>query len=260
MNDLQLNQDVPNAEAEENQLNEFDILKIFINIVPSLAYSVLIGLILIFPNIEQKEEDFSKTEHIIIYLKIILIIYSLYILKGVFYYFAILKNKINFNGKMITEIFNILLDISYFIFTIAGNNSYKKLGLDFIINNIYKCIFIYSLLFIGYTHIFLFFVNIIFLILYFIYNLMEFLNDEMNYYHAHPGTFEILNSELIEQKVKIADKNNEDTCSICLCDIVSGDKIITLNCSQRHFFHKDCIKKWLKFNLCCPLCKSHNII
>ena len=61
MNDLQLNQDVPNAEAEENQLNEFDILKIFINIVPSLIYSILIGLILIFPNIEQKEEDFSKT-------------------------------------------------------------------------------------------------------------------------------------------------------------------------------------------------------
>ena len=89
---------------------------------------------------------------------------------------------------------------------------------------------------------------------------MDFINDEMNYYNTHPGTFEILNSELIEQKVKIADKNSKDVCSICLCNIVIGEKIITLNCSQKHSFHEDCIKKWLKYNFVCPLCKSHNII
>eukprot|EP01091_Cochliopodium_minus_P009957 TRINITY_DN2568_c0_g1_i2.p2 TRINITY_DN2568_c0_g1~~TRINITY_DN2568_c0_g1_i2.p2 ORF type:complete len:146 (-),score=27.89 TRINITY_DN2568_c0_g1_i2:6-443(-) len=41
-------------------------------------------------------------------------------------------------------------------------------------------------------------------------------------------------------------------CSVCLCEFEKGDKIRTLNCN--HFYHRDCIDKWLKTNSKCPLC------
>ncbi|KAK6912670.1 Zinc finger, RING-type [Dillenia turbinata] len=43
-------------------------------------------------------------------------------------------------------------------------------------------------------------------------------------------------------------------CCICLGKYVNNDDLRELPCS--HFFHKDCIDKWLKINAMCPLCKS----
>ena len=154
---------------------------------------------------------------------------------------------------MAFEIFYILLDLSYFIFSTAGYKSFKKLSLDFIINNIYKCIFIYSLIFIGYIHIFLFFVNIFVSSIFLIWNLTDFLKDEVAYFGSHRGTFHILQSLLKRQK---ADINHIDECSICLREISLGDAIIILGCSDKHFFHEQCIIKWLNIRFFCPLCKS----
>ena len=253
------NQIAPQNQNEgENEINEFDILTIFLNIVPSTIYSIIISLILIFPNNENKEEYLAKTHHIILYLQIILIVYLLYILKGLFFYFIIAKNKIsNINPKILAQIFYLILDISYFSFTIAGKKSYKKLNFDFIINNIYKCIFIYSLIFIGCAHIFLYLMNLLFIILYFIKNLMDFLNNENLYIERHPGLSNHFIDLLNKQK---ADKNHTGTCPICLVDIEVDDYIIILTCSDLHFFHYECIKKWLNNCFCCPLCKNKKLL
>ena len=244
----------PNNEDDDNEkLNGYDNLQLYLNIVPSLIYSLLIILILIFPGKDDKEEYLSQTHQLILYLKLILIIYLLYALKGLFLYYIISKSKINITPKMAFEIFYILLDLSYFIFSTAGYKSFKKLSLDFIINNIYKCIFIYSLIFIGYIHIFLFFVNIFVSSIYLIWNLTDFLKDEVAYFGSHRGTFHILQSLLKRQK---ADINHIDECSICLREISLGDAIIILGCSDKHFFHEQCIIKWLNIRFFCPLCKS----
>lgn len=263
MDDFQLNEDnnqiaPENQNLGEDELNEFDILTIYLNIVPSLIYSIIIGLILLFPNNENKEEYLTKAHHIILYLQIILIVYSLYILKGLFFYFIIAKNKItNINPKILAQIFYLILDMSYFSFTIAGKKSYNKLNFDFIINNIYKCIFIYSLIFIGCAHIFLFSMNFLFIILYFIKSLTDFLANENLFIERHPGLSNHFIDFLNKQK---ADKNHTGTCPICLVDIEVGDYIIVLNCSNLHFFHYDCIKKWLNNSFCCPLCKSKKLL
>ena len=129
---------LPNNEDDDNgKLNGYDNLQLYLNIVPSLIYSLLIILILIFPGTDDKEEYLSQTRQLILYLKLILIIYLLYALKGLFLYYIISKSKINITPKMAFEIFYILLDLSYFIFSTAGYKSFKKLSLDFIINNIY---------------------------------------------------------------------------------------------------------------------------
>ncbi|KAF2301314.1 hypothetical protein GH714_022979 [Hevea brasiliensis] len=43
-------------------------------------------------------------------------------------------------------------------------------------------------------------------------------------------------------------------CCICLNKYVDDDELRELPCT--HFFHVDCVDKWLKINASCPLCKS----
>jgi hypothetical protein len=43
-------------------------------------------------------------------------------------------------------------------------------------------------------------------------------------------------------------------CCICLAKYANNDELRELVCT--HFFHKDCVDKWLKINALCPLCKA----
>lgn len=43
-------------------------------------------------------------------------------------------------------------------------------------------------------------------------------------------------------------------CCICLAKYVDNDDLRELPC--KHFFHTDCVDKWLKINALCPLCKK----
>ncbi|XP_051151623.1 E3 ubiquitin-protein ligase At1g63170-like [Andrographis paniculata] len=43
-------------------------------------------------------------------------------------------------------------------------------------------------------------------------------------------------------------------CCICLAKYAHNDELRELPCA--HFFHKDCVDKWLKINATCPLCKA----
>lgn len=43
-------------------------------------------------------------------------------------------------------------------------------------------------------------------------------------------------------------------CCICLAKYVDNDELRELPCT--HFFHMECVDKWLRINASCPLCKS----
>eukprot|EP00775_Hariotina_reticulata_P009670 gene9670-9829_t len=45
-----------------------------------------------------------------------------------------------------------------------------------------------------------------------------------------------------------------DMCPICFCEYSPGVALIKLDCD--HFFHKECIRKWLKRDATCPMCKT----
>lgn len=48
----------------------------------------------------------------------------------------------------------------------------------------------------------------------------------------------------------------ETTCTICVAEYCDGESIIVMKCDSRHFFHTECIVKWLKINSICPICRA----
>ncbi|CAG9331259.1 unnamed protein product [Blepharisma stoltei] len=45
-------------------------------------------------------------------------------------------------------------------------------------------------------------------------------------------------------------------CPICAFEYMNKEKIVVLECDSRHFFHSECIRKWLTINLSCPICRA----
>lgn len=50
--------------------------------------------------------------------------------------------------------------------------------------------------------------------------------------------------------------NESSECYICLLNYNEGDELAELPCNINHHFHEGCIKKWLKINNACPLCRK----
>mmetsp|Transcript_33338 Transcript_33338/g.6026 ORF Transcript_33338/g.6026 Transcript_33338/m.6026 type:complete len:127 (+) Transcript_33338:430-810(+) len=48
----------------------------------------------------------------------------------------------------------------------------------------------------------------------------------------------------------------EPNCSICTVEYVADERIVLLRCDDRHFFHEECIGRWLRINANCPICRS----
>ncbi|VWU48121.1 RING zinc finger protein, putative [Hepatocystis sp. ex Piliocolobus tephrosceles] len=49
----------------------------------------------------------------------------------------------------------------------------------------------------------------------------------------------------------------EDVCSICMLNYISSDDIMILPCDKRHFFHVNCLTKWLYKSQVCPICRTN---
>ena len=262
-NIMQENLNRNNEQPIDRELESDDYQIIIFNLLPSSFYCIIISIILCIPlssffNYDNTNEDFSQIKHIMLYLKIMLFIYSFYILKALFYYYIAKKTEINntCDQILITLIYSVI-DIFYYFATVAGYYSYQRLSLKFIINNLYKCIFIYCLIFIGIVHICLFVLSCVYTVLTFIFSLNSFWDNEMGFIVNQGELPNILERLLTTQK---ADSQHCKQCLICLEDIEKGDDIITLKCDSSHFFHSKCIKKWLKYHISCPICEKQDII
>ena len=73
--------------------------------------------------------------------------------------------------------------------------------------------------------------------------------------NQNPATNKKLAS--LEAKPYNPDKHiGEPNCPICAEDFIENQPVVTLKCDERHFFHEDCIKKWLKINATCAICRA----
>lgn len=53
--------------------------------------------------------------------------------------------------------------------------------------------------------------------------------------------------------IKSMDLNKNYDCSICLSKI---DNKGFYTCSNKHYFHQDCLQKWINLNKTCPYCRE----
>ena len=64
----------------------------------------------------------------------------------------------------------------------------------------------------------------------------------------------------IDSKTREYDQKKDSgaTCTICYADFSEEpDKpVAELNCSSKHIFHAECLKRWVATNNTCPLCKE----
>ncbi|OMJ85304.1 hypothetical protein SteCoe_13398 [Stentor coeruleus] len=54
-------------------------------------------------------------------------------------------------------------------------------------------------------------------------------------------------------------KDMETTCKecvICFSEFEENDQVITLDCDVRHVYHSPCLKRWLRINNTCPICRK----
>ena len=61
----------------------------------------------------------------------------------------------------------------------------------------------------------------------------------------------------VGEEVGTQSNRSRPLCSICLDRFGTGDTVWILPCDERHIFHGDCIKSWLRKNNSCPLCQKN---
>ncbi|KAK6931197.1 Zinc finger, RING-type [Dillenia turbinata] len=54
-------------------------------------------------------------------------------------------------------------------------------------------------------------------------------------------------------ETKVYDSKENESCTICFEDFLEGEQMKLMPCS--HFYHGECIKKWLKRSHFCPICR-----
>jgi Ring finger domain len=75
----------------------------------------------------------------------------------------------------------------------------------------------------------------------------------------HPASENML-TQLLPIEFDPQEHVGESNCTICAVEYVPKDKIIIMQCDPRHFFHEECIKKWLRINSNCPICRAPYVL
>ena len=57
-----------------------------------------------------------------------------------------------------------------------------------------------------------------------------------------------------EKKGRKNENNDSKHCSVCMCDYVADEEILTLDCF--HSYHAECIESWFKNQDWCPICRT----
>lgn len=74
-----------------------------------------------------------------------------------------------------------------------------------------------------------------------------------------PASEDMLN-QLKSENYDPACHKGDPTCTICAVEYELEEKVVLMQCDSRHFFHEDCIKKWLRINANCPICRAPYVL
>ena len=76
-----------------------------------------------------------------------------------------------------------------------------------------------------------------------------------NSYQDNPYHMEAIkfNEQLLERFPRMRDNG---ICSVCMGEYQPEDDLLRFGCPQEHFFHRDCISRWLIKSNKCPVCQD----
>lgn len=185
-------------------------------------------------------------------MKTLIFMNVLYIIKSLLKLAFIKFNKMNLVVcKIFLSLSNIVVFSCYYICVFFAYLIYSKSTRQCLKKDTFTIFSFFSIIFMGLISSFQAIINIIILTIYFVL-MMDTLINNPNFFFNHYG----MDPEMIKNLPTVkADDKHVSTCIICLKDINEGDQIMILNCSDKHYFHGDCIKSWLSVKTVCPICR-----
>jgi hypothetical protein len=79
-------------------------------------------------------------------------------------------------------------------------------------------------------------------------------NGEFTQFFKHGATLYQIESTRLEEVGKENFHLFKDICAVCTAEFLEKELVRILPCNEGHYFHKDCIDRWLVQKDACPLC------
>lgn len=238
------------AIDEEQEEDETKINLLFYNLISDFLCSLFLMVLSFSPfyfSTEISKEDGSLLK--IFFTFGIIFLFKTFI---TFYFFKKRNFKSTFLMSLIDKIYSKSLIIAFNIFVVYAAWKFKQNGFKNVKKNPLSILTLFLLIVVGLTNLFrkiLFFLSIIISIPIYIHYFITAPIDFISRYGMDP--------EFIDNWPKEKAKKEQITdCVICSSEIREGEDIIILKCHNKHYFHDECIKQWLKKRVSCPICRS----
>ena len=185
-------------------------------------------------------------------MKTLIFMYAVFIFKALIKLYFIKFNKMNLvSCKIFSSISNIVVFSCYYVCIFFAYLIYSKSSRQCLKQDTFTIFSFFSIVFMGLISSLQAIINMTILTIYFVLMVDTLINNP-NFFFNHYG----MDPEMIKNLPTVkADDKHVSTCIICLKDINEGDPIMILNCSDKHYFHGECIKSWLSVKTVCPICR-----
>ena len=250
INDFEENLNLEQMEINQplfSKLTPRDIKEIVDDTIVSILFIIVLSLPFYYsPNYCDLDVYLS--------MKTLIFMYAFFIFKALLKVYFIKFNKMNLvSCKIFLSISNIVIYSCYYICIFFAYLIYSKSTRQCLKQDTFTICSFFSIVFMGLISSLQAIINIIILTIYFVLMVDTLINNP-NFFFNHYG----MDPEMIKNLPTVkADDKHVSTCIICLKDINEGDQIMILNCSDKHYFHGDCIKSWLSVKTVCPICRRN---
>ena len=239
-----------NNEPLISKLSPNDLMDIVNDTLPSLVF--ILFLVLPF-YISTSFCDLN----IYLSMKVLIAIYISLIIRALIKLYIIHNNKKkNISYKIFLNIIDLLTSLCYYISIYISYVIYSKSDAKCFISDTFTIFSFFSIVFVGIISLIQTCIYLMMLSIYFFFMLDSFINNPINFYNSYGMDPNTINN----MPANKADDEHQGTCAICLQNINKEDPIIILSCPGNHFFHEDCIKKWLLVKIRCPVCKGELVL
>lgn len=218
-----------------------------VNYIVGSAFFVFLILINYYYGVVIKAQSITNVLNMLLY------VYTAFIFQGLF---KIVVVKINKRDNFVTKLIDLTIDtvlyICYYLFIVIAIILYNKAPKSYLIDYTLTYTALFTNCLSGFINILQFCISSLFMIVFFFHFIKVYSQDPDSFYVQY-GI-----SPTIIQNLPGFVAKTEGYCCICADAIKTGERVLKLRC--KHDFHENCIKNWLLFKMCCPMCRATRIL